>query len=90
MSMVFLSGLPRDGRDPVHGVHPPPVLHLPGPVLRHRQPAPALLPARHHPQGRPLRPGGVGAQPHDRVSPGLHRDLLLRGASQAVQVGWGI
>ncbi len=47
LSVLGTLGLSRDGRNPVHGLHPPPVLHLARQVLRDRQQALALLPKGH-------------------------------------------
>ena len=58
---LFVPGLPRDGRDPVHVFHPPLVLHFCRPVLRHRGPAAPLQRQGHHLKMRRGSPGMLGS-----------------------------
>ena len=69
---MLLTVLPRDGRHPMHRLNPAPVLHLPGPVLRRRQQAVALLRQNDLLQGQRHDLRKLVPRFPDRVRSGFH------------------
>ena len=82
---MLLTVLPRDGRHPMHRLNPAPVLHLPGPVLRGRQQAVALLRQNDLLQGQRHDLRMLVPRFPDRLRSGLYRNLFVAGTPGGVE-----
>ena len=82
---MLLTVLPRNGRHPVHRLHPALVLHLTGPLLRRRQQAAALLRQNDLVQSQRHDCRLLVSRVSDRVRSGFYRNLFVAGTPGGVQ-----